>query len=89
MLGSREEDPPGYVIDVPQSICTPLLVGGLPRRIGILLGTWSLAGGLYITLYILPLCALLWLALAAWTRHDPDGIPVAKRFWRQKRHYYG
>jgi type IV secretory pathway TrbD component len=88
MLGSNEIDPPGYVVPVPLVLSTPLLVGGLPRHIGILLVTWSIAFGLYISPFVLPICGVTWLVLAAWTRHDPDGIGVAKRFWRQKRHYY-
>lgn len=88
MLGTREEDPEGYAVPVPHSLCTPLLVGGVPRQIGIILATWGAAFGLYITPLVLPVIGLLWLALAVWTRHDPDGIPIAKRFIRQKRHYY-
>lgn len=89
MLGTNEDDPEGYVVSVPHSLCVPLLVGGIPRRLGILLATWGAAFGLYITPLVLPLVGLLWLGLAIWTRHDTDGIPIAKRFMRHKRHYYG
>jgi type IV secretory pathway TrbD component len=88
MLGSVEEDPPGYIVPSTPSLSAPLLLGGVPRHIGIVLATASFALGLYITPWVLPIFGGLWLVLAAWTKHDPDGIPIAKRFYHQKPHYY-
>ncbi len=89
MLGSNAPDPPGWQVPVHQSLTAPLLIGGIPRQTAILLGSFTGALGLYITLWVVPVALLTWVALAAWTRHDPQGIAVFVRFWGQKRHYYG
>lgn len=89
MFGSNEPDPAGWHVPVHRSLTEPLLIGGIPRQTAILLGTFTGATGLYITLWVVPVALLLWVALAAWARHDPQGMAVCRRFWHQKTHYYG
>ncbi len=89
MLGSHEPDPAGWQVPVHRSLTEPLLMGGIPRQTAIILGTFTGAIGLYISLWVVPVALILWVALAAWARHDPQGIPVFLRFWGQKHHYYG
>ena len=89
MLGSHEDDPVGWAVPVHASLIEPLLLGGIPRMAAILLGSWGAAFGLYITLWVVPGALIAWVGLAVWTRHDPEALQVFRRFWTQKRHYYG
>lgn len=89
MLPSHADDPVGWAVPVHASLIEPLLLGGIPRLAAILLGSWGAACGLYLTLWVVPGVLVTWVSLAVWTRHDPDGLLVARRFWTQRRHYYG
>jgi type IV secretion system protein VirB3 len=89
MLGSNELDPDGWEAPVHNGIAKPILLGGIPREAAILLGSFTTAIGLYVTLWVLPGTLVAWVALAAWTKYDPDGMKILKRFWHQKRYYHG
>lgn len=89
MLGSHEPVPEGWEVRVHASVMQPVMVLGLPRKTAIYLGTCAVAIGLHITIKVVPLVLIVWIALAQWTKHDPDGLGILRRFWQQKRHYYG
>ncbi len=80
--------PDGFEVLVHRSLVEPILLGGAPRGIAILIGTLSAALGLGLQLWVAGL--VLWTAghslavLAA--KRDPDFAPVLMRHLRQSGH---
>jgi type IV secretion system protein VirB3 len=78
----------GYEAPIHRSLVEPILLGGAPRGVGILIGTASAALGLGLQQWIAGLA--LWgvghtLAVLA-AKRDPDFAPVLARHLRQKGH---
>ena len=75
-----EKIPDGFSIPIHRSLTTPVMLGGLPRRIAILNGTViiSFVIGAH-SLWILPVGVVSHLILYALHRRDPDILLVLKR----------
>lgn len=79
---------PGYEIPIHRSLTEQILLGGVPRGIAILNGTFVAAMGLGMhSLYAVPVALLLHLLALAATRRDPQFFDCFKRHIRQKDHY--
>ena len=80
---------PGFEAAIHGSLGSPILLGGAPRGIAIVIGTIAAAVGLGLQQWIAGL--VLWAAghslavLAA--KRDPDFAPVLIRHLRQKGHF--
>ena len=75
-----EKLPEGFSIPIHRSLTTPVMLGGLPRKIAILNGTLiiSFVIGAH-NLWILPVGILSHLILLALHRRDPQILAVLKR----------
>lgn len=75
-----ETMPEGFSVPIHRSLTTPVMLGGLPRKIAILNGTIiiSFVVGAH-TLWILPIGIVSHLVLLALHRRDPDILVVLKR----------
>lgn len=75
-----EKLPEGFNIPIHRSLTTPVMLGGLPRKIAILNGTLiiSFVIGAH-NLWILPVGILSHLILLALHRRDPQILAVLKR----------
>ena len=78
------ESVPGFVVPLHRALTEPILLGGAPRSIAILIGTLAAAIGLGLRLWIVGF--LLWLighGLAVWAaRRDPLFVEVVRRHLR-------
>ena len=75
-----EKLPEGFTIPIHRSLTTPIMLGGLPRKIAILNGTLIIAFvvGAH-NLWSLPVGILSHLILLALHRRDPQILAVLKR----------
>lgn len=75
-----ENTPQGFSVTIHQSLTTPVMLGGLPRKIAILNGTLiiSLVVGAH-NLWFLPIGILSHFVLVALHRRDPEILAVLKR----------
>ncbi len=79
---------PGFSIPVHQSLTSPILLMGAPRRFSILNGIWCAAIGLGLHSWlILPLCIVFQCIAIALTKKDPYFFQVVLRQVRQKPYY--
>ncbi len=87
----RPEDVEGLEIPVSLSLTQPLLMGGVPRPVAIVVGTLTaaLTLGLQVWWLGLPLGLALQAAAAALTRADPHWFDVFKRQVRLPHHLEG
>lgn len=75
-----DNTPDGFSVPIHRSLTTPVMLGGLPRKIAILNGTLIIAFVLGAhNLWILPVGILSHLVLVALHRRDPDILLVLKR----------
>ena len=76
----------GYEVVLHPSLCEPILLGGAPRALAILNGTFAAALGLGFQLFAPGL--VLWLIghslSVVMARRDPDFAPVFMRHLRHK-----
>lgn len=72
--------PEGFSVPIHRSLTTPIMLGGLPRKIAILNGTVIIAFvvGAH-NLWFLPIGLISHLILVALHRKDPDILVVLKR----------
>lgn len=81
--------PPGYEIPIHRSLTEPILLGGIPRTIAILIGTFTAALGLGLQSFTaVPLGLILHFLAVAATRKDPQFFDAFRRHVRQKNIYY-
>lgn len=75
-----EQMPEGFSVPIHRSLTTPLMLGGLPRKIAILNGTViiSFVIGAH-SLWILPIGILTHLVLLALHRRDSEILAVLRR----------
>ena len=79
---------PGFEVPVRRALTEPILLGGAPRSIAIVVGTLAAAIGLGLQLWIPGL--LVWLvghAIAVWAaKRDPLFVDVVRRHLRYPAH---
>ena len=79
---------PGFRIALHNSLTTPIMLGGAPRKFAIL--NWTLGAALVLGLrafYILPVFVILHIAAVFFAKKDPDFFEVILRLLKQKRFY--
>ena len=83
------EDVPGWSVPLHRSLTEPILMGGIPRGIGIALGTLAAAIGLGLQLWLAGLAVyVLGHATALFlTRQDAQFASVFARHLRVARHH--
>jgi type IV secretion system protein VirB3 len=78
----------GFVVPVHRALIEPILMGGAPRSIAILIGTLSAALGLGLRLWLAGL--VLWFVghmAAVWAaKRDPHFVEVVRRHLRVPSH---
>jgi type IV secretion system protein VirB3 len=78
----------GYEIAIHRSLTEQILLGGVPRKIAILNGTFVAAMGLGLhSFYCLPIGLVLHLLAVATTKKDPQFFDCLKRHVKQKNYY--
>ena len=79
---------PGFIVPVHRSLTEPILLGGAPRAIAILNGTFAAALGLGLRLWLAGL--VLWAighAVSVWAaKRDPAFVDVVRRHLRYPPH---
>ncbi|MBN1684812.1 MAG: VirB3 family type IV secretion system protein [Gammaproteobacteria bacterium] len=79
---------PGYRITLHNSLTTPILLGGAPRRFAILNGTICAAFVLGLQLfYLLPVFIVIHIVAVILAKRDPYFFEVVLRHLRQKKYY--
>ena len=82
------EPVPGFIVPVHRSLTEPILLGGAPRAIAILNGTFAAALGLGLRLWLAGL--VLWAighAVSVWAaKRDPLFVDVVRRHLRIPAH---
>jgi type IV secretion system protein TrbD len=78
----------GYEIPIHRSLTEPILLGGVPRTIAILNGTFiaAMALGLH-SIFAIPLGILLHLLAVSATRKDAQFFDCFRRHIKQKNYY--
>jgi type IV secretion system protein TrbD len=85
----REETPEGFVVPFHQSLLTPVLIGGAPRRLAILNGTMTAAIGLGLhQLWALPLGILVHMLAVLAAKQDPQFFEVLLEHLKTKSFYH-
>jgi type IV secretion system protein TrbD len=83
-----KEEIEGFVIPIHRSLTEQILLGGVPRSIAILNGTFVAAMGLGMhSFWAVPVGLILHLLALAATKRDPQFFDCFKRHFRQKDHY--
>lgn len=79
---------PGYNVTIHNSLTAPILMGGVPRQLAILNGTFCAAVtfGLH-SLLAIPVCFLIHIAAMLMAKKDPYFFQVGLRHIRQKSYY--
>jgi type IV secretory pathway TrbD component len=86
---SQSDDfiPPGWEVPVHRSLTQPLLRAGLPPTLAIVI--WSISAGAafaYSQIWVVPIGALVHVACARLTRHDPYFFQILPQaIWGQNR----
>jgi type IV secretory pathway TrbD component len=79
---------PGYEIPIHRSLTEQILLGGVPRTIAILNGTFIAALGLGLHSFMaIPLGIILHVIAVAATRKDPQFFDCFRRHVKQKNFY--
>lgn len=79
---------PGYQVPIHNSLTTPILLAGVPRRFAILNGT--LAAALVLGLHSwlgIPICLVLQFIGVFLTKRDPYFFEIIRRHVKQKNFY--
>lgn len=79
---------PGYRIVLHNSLTTPILLGGAPRKFAIL--NWTIGAALVMGLravYLLPFFIVFHLGAVFLAKKDPDFFEVVLRSLKQKKFY--
>ena len=79
---------PGFRISLHNSLTTPIMLSGVPRRFAIL--NWTICAALVLGLraiYLLPLFLMLHVGAVFFAKKDPDFFEVIMRLLRQKKFY--
>lgn len=78
----------GYEIPVHRSLTEQILMGGVPRAIGIINGTLAAALGLGLQSWVaLPVCVVVHVLAVIATKRDAQFFDCFKRHIHQKRYY--
>jgi len=79
---------PGYEIPIHRSLTEQILLGGVPRGIAILNGTFvaAMVFGMH-SFYAVPVGLILHLLALAATKRDPQCFDCFRRHIRQRDHY--
>jgi len=79
---------PGFEIPIHRSLTEQILLGGVPRAVAIINGTFMAALGLGMhSFYAVPVGLLLHLLALAATKRDPQFFDCFNRHIKQKDHY--
>lgn len=79
---------PGYRIKLHNSLVSPVMLMGVPRRFAIL--NWTICAALVLglhILYILPLSMVIHVVAVFFAKRDPYFFDVFIRHLRQKKYY--
>jgi type IV secretion system protein TrbD len=79
---------PGYRIALHNSLTTPVMMSGVPRKFAIL--NWTICAALVLGLravYILPIFVILHIIAVFFAKKDPDFFEVILRLLKQKKFY--
>ena len=80
--------PEGFELPIHRSLIEPILLGGVPRPIGLLNGTIAAAFGLGMQSWIIiPVSVVLHIAAVIATKQDPQFFECFKRHINQKNYY--
>lgn len=80
---------PGYEIPIHRSLTEPILLGGVPRTVAILIGTFTAAIGLGLQSFTaLPLGLILHVMAVAATKQDPQFFDAFRRHIKQRNVYH-
>lgn len=75
-------------VSIFHALVSPILLAGVPRTFAILNGTVCAAFVLALqSLYVLPICIGLHIAMVILTKKDPDAFDVMLRHLKQKTYY--
>lgn len=79
---------PGYRLQLHNSLVTPIMIAGAPRKFAILNSTLgaALILGLH-AIYLLPLFIILHIAAVFFAKKDPYFFEVLLRHLKQKKYY--
>lgn len=78
------ENPEGYEIPVHRSLTEPVLMGGVPRKFGIMLGTITAALAMGLSsLWVLPFSLAAYLGMVSACKIDPEIEQVFIEHWNQ------
>ncbi len=78
----------GYRISLHNSLTTPIMLSGVPRKFAIL--NWTICAALVLGLravYLLPLFLMLHIGAVFFAKKDPNFFEVILRLLKQKRVY--
>jgi type IV secretion system protein TrbD len=78
----------GYRITLHNSLTTPIMLSGVPRKFAIL--NWTIGAALVLGLraiYLFPLFLLLHIGAVFFAKKDPDFFEVLLRHLKQKKNY--
>lgn len=85
----QDEDVEGFVIPVHRALTAPLLLGGVPRGMAILNGTFTAMLGLGMHyLWAFPVGVGIHLLAALAAKYDPQYFEVLQRHLAKKSYYY-
>ena len=83
------EKPEGWSVPVLQCFFHPPTLGGVPAKVGMILGVATFYGAMYLSLWCIPLTLVFWVALACLFKYDPYILEIGHRFIHHARRYYG
>ncbi len=79
------ESPDGYEIPVHRSLTEPVLMGGVPRKFAIILGTITAAVVMGLgSLWVLPFSFVAYLGMVSACKVDPEVEQVFLEHWNQQ-----
>ena len=79
------ETPEGYEIPVHRSLTEPMLMGGVPRKFAIILGTFTAALVMGLgSVWVLPLSFAAYLGMVSACKADPEIEQVFLEHWNQR-----
>lgn len=78
------DTPEGYVLPVHRSLTEPILMGGVPREFGIMLGTFSLALVMGLgSVWVLPFSLVAYLGMVSACKRNAQIQQVFLTHWKQ------
>ncbi|WP_321809006.1 VirB3 family type IV secretion system protein [Burkholderia sp. BCC1993] len=89
MSDLQNDEIPGYEVPLHQSTISPILKGGIPEKLAIVIGTIgaAISFGLQEPLYGIPFTLVVLYAAKRAAKSDPWVFDVLRRLFKQKRYY--